>query len=224
MRNILKIAAVLSLFITLTAAAQNSTNFIEVSANATIRVPADQIIFGINLTSEDKDPNTVFDVHKKLEKNLMEIFNQFNIPDSNITFSLLTIHNIRRNEKEGTVFQSNQNVMVKLIDIKQYEKFQIALLKNEIYNFNASFAINDPQKGEAEALKASTRKGREEAELIAKSMGREVGEAIEISSGNSGPSPRGMYFTAKAMDSESLVDIPQFVNISASLRIKFSLK
>lgn len=193
--------------------------YITVEANASVDLPANQIVFTINLGSEDTNPKTAFDKHKEREKNLLSVIKEFGVPDSNINFSLLNINPVNFERGENR-FITNQIVNILLTDINDYESFQIALLSNGIFNFSGQFSSSELEEGKKEALAEALKKAEAEGKILAENINKKLGEVIEIESG----SGNIIYDRSFTMEKRSgLINIPQFVQVNANVKVKFKL-
>jgi uncharacterized protein YggE len=199
-----------------------SNPFIVIETTSTIQIPADEILFNINLSVENDEPSRAFDEHKKLEKNMVNILKDFGVADSNINFSLLQIN--RSAIEPDIKFQTYQTINVKLLHLKEYEPFQIALLSNGIYNFNGQFASKSIDVHDEERYEAALNKAKMEAETVARSLNKKVGSILEINlmEGDRPVIIREMMFSANDK-SGGLIDIPQFLKVNTGIRVKFEL-
>ncbi len=164
--------------------AQEST--VHVNTSSVTQVPADAIYFSITLSAQDGDAKKAFEDHKIMEKNLLDIFKEFEFPDSNISYSLLQIRN--QPQKDGTKYQTNQTVSIKIKDFSKYEPLQLVLLSKGIYNYNAKFTTEGNDEWIEKAIKEAISKAKNEAELTAKNLDKKIGEIIKIESSQYYPS------------------------------------
>ena len=68
---------------------QTITNsFIIIDADSRIEIPAREITFAIRIVQRDSNAQNAYDGLKQLEKKFVPLLNKFNIPDSNIAYSL----------------------------------------------------------------------------------------------------------------------------------------
>lgn len=207
--------------------AQSYINTITVQATSTVYVEANVIKFRIRLQQENSKPKLAFEEHKKLETSLIKLLSEYDIPDSAITYSLLNIRK-RMNSQKTEVFRTNQEVIVRLNDIKDYTDFQISLLDNGFYEFDAVFTSNKfsgiKEKGYEEALKLA----KEDGTALAEAMDKKLGEVLEINiRANEHPyveSNRGaaVYMLVKSSDKD-LTEIEQSVEVTTRIEVKFSI-
>ncbi|GBD87405.1 hypothetical protein BMS3Abin03_01337 [bacterium BMS3Abin03] len=200
------------------------TSSILISTSSVTQIPADEIYFTVVLSTEDADPQKAFEDHKTLEKNLLNIFSEFEFADSNISYSLLNINNTHPKLKDKPLYRTRQVVNVKFNDFNKYEPFQLALLSKGIYNFRAKFISGGAdewlEKGIQEAVLNATR----EAEMTAKSSGKKLGKIVGIESSHYYPSESNMSTALTTLrPGESLIELPHYVQMRVSLRVRFEL-
>lgn len=211
---------VIFLIVTNSILAQES--IIHVSTSSVTQVPADAIYFSITISVQDGDPQKAFEDHKILEKNLLKIIKEFEIPDSNISYSLLQIRN--QMLKDVPKFHTSQIVSMKVQDFNKYEPIQLALLSNGIYNYNAKFTTEGKDEWVEKAVQEALAKAMKEAELTAKNLNKDLGEILKIESSQYYPSTsEGIMASTIQSPGESLIDIPHFVQMRVSLRVEFEL-
>lgn len=221
----IKYAAIAFLFFAVGMFAQDSDqSSILINTSSVTQVPADAIYFMITLSTKNKDPKKTFDDHKTLEKNLLKVFKEFEIADSNISYSLLHIAKFPVSQKNKTAYQTRQTVSVKLYDFDKYEPFQLALLSNGIYTYNAKFTTEGQEEWVEKGIQEAVSKATKEAELTARNLGKRLGEIINVESNHYYPSTsEGITALTIQQPGESLIDLPRFVQMRVSLRIRFQL-
>ena len=200
----------------------NSTVF--VSTSSVTQIPADNIFFAVTLSVQNEDAKEAHAEHKVLEKNLIKIFGEFEFADSNIRYLLLNIRKSSPYSKDKPSYKTHQIISIMTDDFNKYETLQLALLSNGIYEYRAKFtsAGGDEwiEKGIAEALSKATK----EAEMTAKQLGKELGKVLEIESSHHYPSTSdGITVVSVAQPGESLIDLPRFVQMRVSMRVRFEL-
>lgn len=188
------------------------------------QIPADEIYFTVTLSTQNENANKAFEEHKILEKNLLNVFRKFEFADSNISYSLLNIGNARSQSKEQPLYKTRQIVNVKFDDFNKYEPLQLALLSKGIYHFNAKFTSGDADEWVEKGIQEAILKATKEAEMTAKNSGKKLGKILEIESSHYYPSASdGITALTVQQPGESLIDLPRFVQMRVSLRVKFEL-
>jgi len=195
---------------------------VKIQTFATIKVPADEIIFTINLSASEKDAQKAYEKHQSQEKNLIPLLHKFGVPDSLITYSLMDISK-SRNRKNKIDFRTRQNINVKIRDIKQYEPFQIALLSNGINDFRATFSSSQKEKAMEQVPLKGLEQAKKEAQVIADKLGRKLGKILEVATQRYRQSlSRGEALTIVS-DVGSLMEIQQFIEYSTNITVTFEL-
>lgn len=204
---------------------QNSSPQISISMSATEYLPADQIIFTININAEGDTPQSAFDLHKKRETILAGLLKKFDIPDQNIRFQPVRISKAYNHQSKNRYSQTNQQVSVTFSDFKIYEEIQLNLIENDFDSFNGSFTSSKIKEGKEIALKAAIETAKQRAILIASSSGVNLGSIHHISYSeyqiNTG------YRAEAAMakiSNDSMMDFEQTVGVTANISISFNIK
>ena len=195
-----------------------------ISTYSVTQIPADAIYFSLTLSSKSEDPKKAFDDHKKLEQKLLNLFNEFEIADSNVGYSLLYIGKTPAFTKETPGYMTRQVVSLQLDDFIKYEPIQLALLSIGIYEYNAKFIADESDLWIDKGIKEAIVKAKSEAELTAKNSGKKLGEIISIETSHHYPSDAGNAMAISApRPGETLIDLPHYVEMSVSLRVRFEL-
>lgn len=195
-----------------------------VMTSSVTQIPADAIYFSITLSSQSEDPQKVFDDHKILEKNLLNLFKEFEVADSNVSYSLLFIGKTPAYTKETPGYKTRQVVSVRINDFGKYEPIQLTLLSNGIYEYSAKFIADEKEAWIDKGIQEAILKAKTEAELTANNSGKKLGDIISIETSHYYPSDAGNAMALSApRPGETLIDLPHFVEMSVSIRAKFEL-
>jgi len=215
----------LLLFTGIMAAQGSEKSTVFITTSSVTQIPADNIYFSITLSVQNEDAKKAYEEHKTLEKNLLNIFDEFEIADSNISYSLLHIRKTSPYSKEKLSYKTRQLVSAKIDDFSKYEPLQLALLSNGIYEYNAKFISEGDDEWIEKGLQEALAKATKEATLTAKNLGKELGMVLEIESRHSYPSNSdGMTLAVSGLiPGESLIKLPRFVQLRVTLRVKFEL-
>ena len=198
--------------------------YVFISTYSVTQIPADAIYLSLTLSSKSEDPKKAFDDHKKLEQNLLNLFKRFEIPDSNVGYSLLYIGKTPAYTKEAPGYMTRQVVSIRLDDFTKYEPIQLALLSSGIYEYSAKFIADESDIWIDKGIQEAIVKAKSEAELTAKNSGKRLGEIISIETSHHYPSDAGNAMAISApRPGETLIDLPHFVEMSVSLRARFEL-
>ena len=214
----------LLLFTGLIAAQGLDKSTVFITTSSVTQIPADNIYFSITLSVQNEDAQKAYEEHKTLEKNLFNIFDEFEIADSNISYSLLHIRKTSPYSKEK-FYKTRQLVSAKIDDFSKYEPLQLALLSNGIYEYNAKFTSEGDDEWIEKGLQEALAKATKEATLTAKNLKKGLGKILEIESHHSYPSDtKGMTSAVIGLrPGESLIKLPRFVQLRVTLRVRFEL-
>ena len=205
---------------------QTITNsFIIIDADSRIEIPAKEITFAIVIEQIDTNAQNSYDGLKQLEKKFIPLLKEFNIPDSNISYSLSQLRREGGFNNRPVQYKASENIVIKLNDFKQYEPFQLALLSIGIYSFHGTFSTTEITEARERGFQEALEKAEKEAKLICSKIGRELGKVLEVESKNKDyvvTSPmQGMYLT---VEERKLIDIPQHVTLYTNIKVKYELK
>lgn len=235
-KNIRLIPAVLFLLFSINCStmaqpvAENSQRTISINMSATELIPADMIIFSININAEEKTPEAAFDTHKKREAVLASLLKEFDIKEESINFEPIRINkrtNYNNRQEEVTV-NTNQQVSVSFSDFEIYEKIQVSLIENGFDSFNGSFSSSKLDEGKDKALISAIQKAKERAAFIAEQSGVKLGEITTINySEHQVNRPQlsvEMKLFESPYDAPSMMDFAQTVSVTANISINFSIE
>ncbi len=201
---------------------------ITIDVTKSITVPADLIIFNINLNIEAKTPKEAFDQHKVKEDVLASLLKDLGIKEANIRHQPININKRYRNDGQDLYSQTSQSISVTFSDFDIYEKVQITLIENGFDSFDGSFSSSKIEEGKKKALETALNSAKERAQFIANNMGVKVGKIkrINYSDYEVNPNFRRMDTMAFMKDSagSSMLDFAQSVTISASVHTVFDLE
>ncbi|HYW35905.1 MAG TPA: SIMPL domain-containing protein [Balneolaceae bacterium] len=198
---------------------------LSVSVTGSVKLPADQLNFNINMNAEGKTPQAAYNMHKKREKVLVNLLDKFNIQDKNIHYEPVSISKrvSRSNNQSDTTYITQQNVQLVLTDFNAFEQIQIGLIQHHFDNFNAQFTSSQIEKGENEALKAAIRKAHQKAKLIADQAGVKLGAVQNIHYQTEHNISPGVNFKAVRSTSSNMLKYQQTITVSANISIDYCI-
>ena len=210
--------------------AENSQRTISINMSATELIPADLIIFSININAEEKTPEAAFDTHKKREAVLASLLKEFDIKEESINFEPIRINkrtNYNNRQEEVTV-NTNQQVSVSFSDFEIYEKIQVSLIENGFDSFNGSFSSSKLEEGKDKALVSAIQKAKERAAFIAEQSGVKLGEITTINYSEHQVNYPPMFMEADMgrfkSEAPSTMDFAQTVSVTANISIVFQIE
>jgi uncharacterized protein YggE len=208
---------------------ENSQRTISINMSATELIPADLIIFSININAEEKTPEAAFDTHKKREAVLASLLKEFDIKEENINFEPIRMNkrtNYNNRQEEVTV-NTNQQVSVSFSDFEIYEKIQVSLIGNGFDSFNGSFSSSELEEGKEKALISAIQKAKERAAFIAEQSGVKLGNITTINySEHQITQPRlsiQKNLFESPNDAPSMMDFAQTVSVTVNISINFEI-
>ena len=201
--------------------AKDNKSTIFINATSEILVPADVIKFHIYFGQEDKEPQLAFEKHKDLEKKLLEIIKKFNIPDTSISYSLVSISKSKQ-KNNMVLFKTSQSVILSITNFDDYYPFQIALLKNGFYEFNARFSSKHVFEARKQGYKRALEIAKNNALEIAKSLNKNLGQIISVRTSVNNLDRYGA--SNSIIIPSSFVSIKQNIKVLTHVTMEFELK
>ncbi len=210
-----------------TAQTTNEENgTINISMSATEYLPADRIIFNINLNAEDKTPRQAYQKHKQQEELLARLLKEFDIEETDIKFQPIRVDKMYRNNRNDMYSRTNQQVSVTFDDFDIYEEIQLTLIENNFDSFNGSFSSSMLEEGKEKALLNAIQSARERAMMIADASGVEIGNVYTINYSEHTVQPmQGAQMEMRMMadSAPSLMDFDQVVSVTSNISIQFRI-
>jgi uncharacterized protein len=208
---------------------------IVVIGSASIEVPADRVAIRISIGFSDKlNPMTAFELHRQAETKLVDLLHSSLVPDSLITYSLLSMS--KRAEVPGMstpiwIFETDQTVTVILTDITKYVPFYAGLVANGFNNFSADFHSSQAIQAQKGAIQKAVQQARSKAELMASAAGRKIKRVSKIADTEETEPPIARYYEhisqraryANSSVRSELSSIPQTVSVDKQVKVVFEL-
>lgn len=231
-----KISAFLSLLILLsvgvncTSVAQpmhQNNRQISINMSATELIPADLILFNVNINAEGKTTQQAYQLHKERESLLADLLKEFNIDEDNIRFQPIRVNKINNyNNNRESKITTSQQVFLNFEDFNIYEKIQLTLIENDFNSFNGHFSSTKIEDGKTKALESAIKNAKERAKFIAKESRIALGEIQSINYSDhqiSRPqmAQSDMLFSKGA--ESSMMDFAQTVSVTANISIIYTI-
>ena len=203
---------------------------ITINMSASELLPADLVIFNVNINAEADTPQEAYQIHKERESLLAKLLKQNDIKEENIDYEPIRMNKVStnyRNENDSKVTRTNQSVSLTFDDFSIYEKIQVTLIENGFDSFNGQFSSTEISEGKEQALISAIESAREKAKLIANTSGVSLGpvQNINYSDHQVGLPQKSGVMTMEAMRSDaSMMDFGQTVSVTANINISFSIE
>lgn len=210
-----------------------SERTITINMTASEILPADLIIFNVNINAEGDTPQDAYDLHQERESLLADLLHDLDIDEDNIDYEPVRMNrrqvtsNRYDEEEPQYVTSTNQSVSITFEDFSLYEKIQLTLIENGFDSFNGEFSSTEITEGKESALIKAIEAAKERAELIAKTSGVELGDvsSINYSDHEIGfPRKTEMLQMRAESDAASMMDFGQTVSVTANVNISFFIK
>lgn len=207
---------------------ENPQRTISINMSATELIPADLIVFSININAEEKTPKSAFNTHKEREAILASLLKDFDIKDEDIRFQPIRINKRSNynNREEVVTVQTSQQVSVSFSDFDIYEKIQVTLIENDFDSFSGSFSSTDIDSGKERALESAIQSTKEKAAFIASKSGVKIGSVQTINYSDYQVNRPQMNYEAKGLmaSSDSMMDFAQTVSVTANISFVFTIE
>jgi len=207
---------------------ESQQRIISINMSATELVPADLIIFNININAEEKTSEAAYNTHKKRETVLASLLQEFDIKEEEINFQPIRMSKRTNynNRQEVNTVQTNQQVSVSFSEFEIYEKIQVALINNGFDSFSGNFSSSQIEEGKDKALISAIQKAKERAAFIAEQSGVKLGQIKNISYSEHQIN-RPQMVRAEAMMAKdsgaSMMDFSQTVSVTSNISINFEI-
>src|SRR5699024_3660984 len=219
------LSLVLSLFIITSPVFGQENQTIDVRSKATVKVPADRIVFNIKINSEAYKPQKAFELQKKQKQMLIDLLKKHQIDKKNIQFHPISITKINRHKEDAEPkIQTSQDVSLTLSDFDKYEQIQLSLVDKGFDEFNGHFISSKLEKARDEALVKAMEQARSKAELIAKQGNLTLDGIKNINvTSNNNPRPvlQNNYASASLKTDSMISEYEQTVSISSSVNLQY---
>lgn len=205
--------------------AQTADRTLHVQTTGEVEVPADQVLFSIQIQIESDTPQKAFRQHRDREAYLARLIKNSGLQDSQISYQPVRISSIDRRrpgtQQSNPEYRTNQQVRLRLNDFALFDTMQVKLIDHGFDSFSARFQSSQSKEGRRKALDKALSKAREKARQIARQMDISLGpiQHINYSSANDGPVYRGAE--SMSISSDSMMDFEQSLTISESVSVTY---
>lgn len=210
-----------------------SERTITINMSASELLPADLIIFNVNINAEGETPQEAYELHRERESLLAGLLKDLNIDEKNINHEPVQMNRrqnnnrYNNNEEPNYITATNQTVSVTFSDFSIYEKIQLSLIENGFDSFNGQFSSSKVSEGKEKALIAAIEAAKERAELIAETSGVELADVSTINFSDHQISiplqVESMQMMSRASDA-SMMDFGQTVEVRSNISISYFIK
>lgn len=211
-----------------------SERTITINMSASELLPADLIIFNVNINAEGETPQEAYELHRERETLLAGLLKDLNIDEENIDYEPVRMNRrqnnnnrYNNNEEPSYITATNQSVSITFSDFSIYEKIQLSLIENGFDSFNGQFSSSKITEGKEKALIAAIEAAKERAKLIAETSGVELADVstINFSDHQIGIPPKveSMEMMSRASDA-SMMDFGQTVEVRSNISISYFIK
>lgn len=208
-----------------------SERTITINMSASELLPADLIIFNVNINAEGKTPQEAYELHRERESLLAGLLKELNIEEENIDYEPVRMNRRQNNNnrynnngENSFITTTNQSVSVTFSDFSIYEEIQLKLIENGFDSFNGQFSSSKVSEGKEKALIAAIEAAKERAELIAERSGVELADVSTINFSDHQISipqkSNSMEMMSRASDA-SMMDFGQTVEVRSNISISY---
>ncbi|MFC6998644.1 SIMPL domain-containing protein [Rufibacter roseus] len=214
-------------------------NRIVVLGEASVEAPADQVQFSITLHTRDSlSLDSVYIKHKRLENKVVRILKELNIPSNKISYTLFAVGKRpdydRGDEKVVWYFEGTQDVSFTVDSIMTYSAIQDKLIREGVITFSSNFKSSKEQEIKKEVLTKAVEAAKAKAETLATAANRKLKRIVKVADADESDPVFRNYSRVEVadyaisapatMEGGSLIEIPQSVSVSATVKVVFELK
>ena len=211
-------------------------NRIIVLGEASIDIPADKVIFNIQLKFTDStDIKVAYEKHKAAENSFVNFLKEANVPNKNIAYTLISVGKEMVYDAEERTrhleFGTQQNVSVTLEDIKKYAEFMMKLISAGFTDVNVSFTSSKANDFQEVLIQKAIEVARKKAGAMAKASNREIKKIVKVSDTEEtdsvflyGDTRITSDFAVVANSESNITEIPQTISKTYSVKVVFALK
>lgn len=212
--------------------AEGEPAFVEVSAEASVEVPADRAHVRFAVETEAADAAGATNQNAERMDAMLRALRDLQIPGTEIETSGYSLHPVYSRPEPGDTrtiesYRALNHVEVTLDDVEAVGRVidaGVGAGANRVAGI--SFEATRTRAARLDALRSAVEKAREEAETIAVAMGVPLGPPLEVRGGAEAPPPvnyRAAMFEAARVDVETPVE-PGKQSVSASVTIRYGLR
>lgn len=203
-------------------------NYVEVSGQANIQVPADFVQLNIGLDSHHKHAAKAARANATQMATLVDFMLAQGVDNKDMQTQQLNLqaqYDYNRNEVNG--YTASRTMQVKVRNLNRLDQLLVDLAElggNRLHGYHAG--IDDPQAWQAQLLTLATDNARNKAHVLAASQALLLGQALQITEANNAmPPPRAEYARVAAAVADAVPASTQVgdINLQTSVRIRFAL-
>tara|TARA_Y100001934_G_scaffold278859_1_gene381132 strand:+ start:879 stop:1625 length:747 start_codon:yes stop_codon:yes gene_type:complete len=182
---------------------------ITVTGRATTHVAPDIILWQISATTMHQNLSQAKGANDKQIKAIIKMAKKFKIKDKDIQTGRLDITKEYHHEKYGNRgkfkhFELTRQVTLKQKNLKKFDQFLSALVKNTDINVNYSLSVSNLEELKAETRLKAVVAGRDKARALLKQLDEKLGPVLTLSE-----NPTSHYKRLESMANVSFMRSPQ---------------
>ncbi|WP_165372080.1 SIMPL domain-containing protein [Emticicia agri] len=208
-------------------------NRIIVVGEASIDIPADNVVFNIQLKFTDStDIKVAYSKHKNAENLLVNFLKENGVPNKNITYTPISVGKamVYNTGKRDIEFGTLQSVSVRLEDVKKYAEFMMKLISAGFTDVNVSFTSSKENDFQDVLIQKAIEVAGKKAEAMAKASKRAIKKILKVSDTGETDSTfiyrdANNFNDMSDMASENnITEIPRTINKRYRVKVVFALK
>ncbi|GAB2622639.1 hypothetical protein GCM10027035_18060 [Emticicia sediminis] len=208
-------------------------NRIVVLGEASMEIPADRVVFNITLRFNDSiNIQAAYSKHKIAENKLLEFLKTNNIPNKNVSYTLISVGRELEFDEETRKrllrFGTNQNISVTVEDVKKYAEFMMKLISAGFTEVSTSFTSSQENEFREILITKAIETARKKANVMAKASNRVIYRILKVSDTDESDSEfryDDVAYAAMAVSNGAgITEIPQSITKKYSVKVVFGLK
>ena len=215
---------------------------IEVTGQAEVRVPPDEVIFTLEVEKMDKDLPTAQRMTDDSVRQLLVIARRFDTPPQDVKTDYISVEmkystdlvedsddaDAKKVKREFVGYAVSKTVVLRSARIEQFEALFTDLLRAGVSSVkDVEFRTTQIRMYKDQARAQAIRAAKEKAEAMTREIGQTIGKAISIEEEGGRGNPASNNFSAVISGSynadESAAFAPGLITIRATVAVKFAL-
>lgn len=211
--------------------------FVHATGQAETEVPPDIATVSFNVEAFDKDPDRAAATVGERSKDLVSLFEKYNIDKKDIVAYESTKNTVRERKDYVQLnilgYETGRRFSVKIRALDRYGDFIAALLDlKNVTNLQTAFDTSRRRTVEAELVAQACAKAREQADALARGFGTEVTSIFAITTSNLGfifmsgqfGIGRGMGIAKGESAAPPAIFVPSTIKLQKAVTAIFKLK
>jgi hypothetical protein len=224
MKNIVLILMIVAT--TSMTAQTQPTPTVDVKGEGMVNVVPDEVTVNVRVENTGLNAKELKQQNDRTISEVLQFVKGMGIADKYVKTDFVRLSKNYEYNTKTYNYAANQSLVIKLVDLKKYERLMNGLLETGINRIDGlTFSSSEMEKLESQARKKAVENAKLKAEEYASVLGQSIGKAIQISEFQQVSNPGPMFRSAMAMDSGNAEQTlaPGEMQVSVSVNVSFVL-